>query len=168
MKRGGHVARRRRSSRCLCDSVQIHPTLKRRMRKREEAGWVPGWPEPSSTTGPLQIQPLSNTLRDMSGWTLQGDSPMRFVLFCTQIKVIMEAQRGKKFSFLSLRRQLSSFYPQSNFCSMWPRGSSALTHKTHPCAALTCPKRSGPTHQTCQEIYPSRTDVKLKRLKGCF
>lgn len=39
MKRGGHVAGRR-CSRCLCDSVQIHPTLKRRMctkRKRDES-----------------------------------------------------------------------------------------------------------------------------------
>lgn len=39
MKRGGHVAGRR-GSHCLCDSVQIHPTLKRRMctkRKRGES-----------------------------------------------------------------------------------------------------------------------------------
>lgn len=40
MKRGGHVAGRR-CSRCLCDSVQIHPTLKRRMsKKRGNGGWI--------------------------------------------------------------------------------------------------------------------------------
>lgn len=41
MKRGGHVAGRR-CSRYLCDSVQIHPTLKRRMskKKKRKRGWI--------------------------------------------------------------------------------------------------------------------------------
>lgn len=37
MKRRGHVAGRRRSH-CLCDPVQIHPTLKRRMCTKRKVG----------------------------------------------------------------------------------------------------------------------------------
>lgn len=48
MKRGGHVAGRR-GSHCLCDSVQIHPTLKRRMCTKRKRGESCGCTKLSST-----------------------------------------------------------------------------------------------------------------------
>lgn len=77
MKCRGHVAGRRRS-RCLCDSVQIHPTLKRRMSTKEETRVNPVGAQKLFLNS-YKIHPQSDRNHRTRGWTIKEEIPL--VLF---------------------------------------------------------------------------------------
>lgn len=66
MKRGGHVAGRR-CSRYLCDSVQIHPTLKRRMSKKKRGNGGESFGRTKAFPQQLRIHPQSDRNHGMRG-----------------------------------------------------------------------------------------------------
>lgn len=123
MKRGGHVAGRR-CSRCLCDSVQIHPTLKRRMctkRKRDESWGAQNFPQQ------LRIHPLPYTHHDMRGWTVEGEFPPEFCSFTKTKKKRLGENKNLTAPFpsttaVTAQCALRLSAARKSFCPLWPRG----------------------------------------------
>lgn len=149
MKRGGHVAGRR-CSRCLCDSVQIHPTLKRRMctkRKRDES---------------LGCTKLSSTAKNppAAGQTPRHERMNHRERISTRVlffhdnnkKKTLRKEKKKSFSSttaVTAQCALRFSATGKSFCPLWLRRSLWLSnpHKspTHS-LRLSSPKWASPTH----------------------
>lgn len=147
MKRGGHVAGRR-GSHCLCDSVQIHPTLKRRMCTKRKRGESCGCTKLSSTA---KNPPAAGHTPRHERMKHRGRISTRVCSFT----------KKKKKSHSSLSLHYSSDSPvrspflrcEEKRLPLWPRrGSGSPTQTREPPIFCGYP----PTNETVPPTKPAR------------